>query len=284
MLSHWPASYDNEWWRSTKAAGNKVFGSVPISVEEHDQLAKTILTNLAALEGEWGRDAFFLHEWRDLKGSTNHDPACREDIRVGTYSLWDGLDRHAIQEDESHWFVDVGLEFNYATPSNNGDIYEDVLLWRRYSAWRLIHLILGCTEAQAHKLFDGRNCSQDEVAHLQNVAGFRLEVPSRYKGPRNVVYINCYTTDKSHIYSLDKGKYAKAASGMDWLKAVLKDEDYTYPKALSSVYSTILQKQVPVAARIEIRVPIAEAHEVFMGIPNEVLESTVLRFSSLCFW
>ena len=108
-ISHWPRSYKTEMWRAWMKSGSYTFKTIDVDVDALDELSAVLIQKLDELPGEWGKDAYFLHEYKGVKGRTPHGLDGAE-VDVAFRDLF--RDIYLERLDTSQWFVDVGMEIS----------------------------------------------------------------------------------------------------------------------------------------------------------------------------
>lgn len=110
---------------------------------------------------------------------------------------------------QSHrcWWIDVGLEINSKKD-------EGCLAWRTDSHYQADRL----TTPGSSKY------TRDMASHLTEVSGCRIAPGFVSNTALSVRYFQAYTTDKSHTYRIDQGRYGKFITCDRILKG--KDKDY----------------------------------------------------------
>jgi len=118
---------------------------------------------------------------------------------------------------------------------------------------------------------------QDVSQHLTEVAGFRAHF-SKPVGRFDVLYIQAYTTDKSLTYHPTAHHFAKFLTGKNAM-----DPRSTYTNSLAAAYEEAMKKNI-VTARLEVRVPIAQAKAVLRGFSRNLFNDTALVFPRELWW
>ncbi|OBZ78019.1 hypothetical protein A0H81_02879 [Grifola frondosa] len=145
----------------------------------------------------FGANAVFLHAIRGSKAETRHHPLHDGDVSTAVDDFFNWVsDREDNLRD---WWVDVGMEIQ---------LDGHVLQWRTDAHERIVQQAAGCqTLQEARRLKGSGRYHVDTSAQLTELSGFRLDIKDSRR--RKVVYINCYTTDKSATYLHDNGRFAK---------------------------------------------------------------------------
>ncbi|PCH43986.1 hypothetical protein WOLCODRAFT_60045, partial [Wolfiporia cocos MD-104 SS10] len=192
--AHWPVNYAAAYTQCQGRNGQLHFTSQDIPWE----YLKAFTIKMMG-EMNWipeFRDAFFMHEVRGIKNTSQHaidDPVQAmivldeqlEIIDVGHIDQWD-------------WFVNVSIEV-----SEGGR----VLQWTRYVHEHLLRFALPqVPERRLGGHMGGKHFWCSQVSQLTEFVGFRSE-PLRLGREDGVLYINCYTTDKSTTYQMHSGVF-----------------------------------------------------------------------------
>jgi hypothetical protein len=124
-----------------------------------------------------------------------------------------------------------------------------------------------------------RKYRRDTTALLVDLSGCGLTLASADRGPYDVKYIQMYTTDKAVVYHIEGSHHAKYLSG----KMAIVGNPPVYTGNLYRVYQKA-SENVDCGARVEVRVPLAEAAIVLRALPDRVLEQSLVVFSRKNWW
>jgi hypothetical protein len=126
----------------------------------------------------------------------------------------------------------------------------------------------------------GNHYQKDEVAHLNDLAGFRFVNPDWERS--GVYYLQVYSTDKSVTYNVDAVNNAQRTSAKRILESWDSElRDHIAP--LLSAFGDSL-KTHGVALRIESRVDFLQYPNCHLHIPERLLERCVYRIDRWVFW
>ena len=277
LAAHWPNNYAHICRLARVHRGHLSSVSRDIPETLLTRFAEELLDRLDDMGGGF-RDAFFELEAKGVKATSFHDPSDDEARRAALEGVLNPIDIRAIPitELKTRWWVDVALE-----------VHEEgsVLLWLSESHTRLIrHALPHVTPDQATALARSDGYTQDFNGHLTSISGFRLEPRSR--GTRDhVTYVNVYTTDKSVTYQTKPGLYRRRISSD------------LYPKAMEQLLADLLAISTTFSecgghdglaqdgcTRIEIRANIHYARTSLAGIPDDLVQLSVLSVPSVLWW
>ncbi|OCH83536.1 hypothetical protein OBBRIDRAFT_701576, partial [Obba rivulosa] len=188
---HWPQSYRAEYNRIRGRDGTLKFGTQQVPDNVLDDFGTELLRRIRAKT--WGQNAFFFHQIRGARGTTQHVSGGRADALERLLRIFAP---EAFIE-PSHWHVDIGLEFQ---------ALGRVLWWRTDAHWRILKSSLRLSHEDAIGATQSARYSRDLACQLSDVSGFRMEVGSRLRGDTGIVYIQAYNTEKTPTYLLD-GRY-----------------------------------------------------------------------------
>ena len=275
QASHWPVSYEAALLQAKDRRGRLHLGTVAVQPWNLVQFCNALRTQLNSID-EF-KDSLFCHELRGLKGGTAHeedDEGRNPEEAFNTF--FDSIDMERI--DEGNWMVDVGLEIH--DPGR-------VVQWSK-SAHRAIltYLLPSLDPDQARKLHKSTKAFHlDNVAHLDDFAGFRCEPETRGHADQ-VEYINVYTTDKCPTYQLHSGIWRRRScqdllpKDLDRLLKDLNNMSKTY-KACSGSGGDDPQEG---CARLEIRVPLRNADGALRDVPRDTLREWTFSVPAYLWW
>ena len=286
QATHWPADYAIALETSRDIVGHLHLGTVDISPHLLVDFASQYLETLQALR-PYFREAYFGHELRGWKAATVHniedqnqpnqeqDPAYERVQALG--DLTRILHMPSIQPDQ--WLIDIGLEFG---------IPGRVVTWRSIGHAALIkHLIP--TLRNAEQVAANRNIFFiDNQMHLKDIAGFRWSPGNR---SNTISYIQAYTTEKTVAYQLHEGIF-RPRKPMELLsgRTIVKLIDDLDAQSGILFGCTGDNPNHPDArpqegcARLEIRVPLANANDILRSYPHELIDQTLIQIPARHWW
>lgn len=285
--SHWPPSYEIALKTSRDRAGRLHLGSLDIPAHILPQFATLYLETIETIR-PYFRDAYFGHELRGWKGATAHNFATDDDQpddeanfvyeRVsGLYDLTRVLNMQAIQEDQ--WLVDVGLEFG--RPGK-------VVTWSSTGHLALVQHLLPDVPNLERKFNRSKNYHVDHQMHLKDVAGFRWTPGQNIE---TISYVQAYTTEKCVSYQLHEGIFRpRKASELLSKQACAKLVDDLDEQSQILFACTGDDEQQPDVkpqegcARVEVRVPLADANDILTEFSLELINDTMVQIPASQWW
>jgi hypothetical protein len=268
-----PATLQQEMFRARNHSGNIAFGSRMIPDYAVEQLADSLRYHLVNNDVAWGRNIMFLHEIRGVKNTSFHTPT----PVAADQALEKFLEDNAIQWlnvfAEANWYVDVGLEI--ASEDQN------CLAWRSDAHSRIVRHLGGLSFNQANRITKPGSSQyyRDLTSHMTGVSGFRIAPGTNGRGTYGLHYMQAYTTDKALTYRPDgthAGKYLTVKQIVD--KKAEKYLDDLYKLYLNSA------KDNYSCARVEVRVPLTNASDVFTDVFMHSLERYLVLFPRQAWW
>ncbi|KAF9520449.1 hypothetical protein BS47DRAFT_1357309 [Hydnum rufescens UP504] len=179
--------------------------------------------------------------------------------------LWMG---HHLMENFA-CYVDVGLEIHCP---------DHVVLWKASSHRALAQFALQCTPTDAIEATrPGSDYRIDYPASIVDLAGCRI-------CPKNnsVRYLQAYHTEKSGTSNAENGERAK---GTNCWAALTSSKGYTnFCKGLYNFFSASMEGELGGSARLEVRVPFAEALTALPKISPDVYCEICVRIPSRMWW
>lgn len=277
MASHWPADYDSAIALYQTQNGQIRPGTCDIPVHLLDSFAEQFLERLKNNLGSDGRDAYFGHELRGLKGTTVHDPTDQSARERGFDQLTQCLDLDAIEQSE--WHLDVALEFGYP---------DAVMLWKKDAHETLINRLLPNAQPQRlNNITDKRCYYLDSVMQLKDLAGFRLDA-THCGEDDDILYIQAYHTEKSVSYQQHVGVFRRRTAEVLLNTPTIEKLVRDFEK-ISDVLQTCSDppNNVPQigCTRLEIRIPLSKANEKFIGgLPNYMIQTSMVGVRCVHWW
>lgn len=285
LASEWPPTYQDEMWRARKASGQFSFTTKILRKEQVPRFGRLLIRKLRHAGVRWAKGLCFLHQIRGVKAATIHDATISDPLFDDGYEAEDEpcysefLERNHVIEHrmkEHSWYVDVGLEVK--------SLDGHSLVLRTDHHFHAVMLAFGADQNIARRLtsFNNPMYARDMVVGMPGVAGFRIEPGVTMGGDFQVKYGQGYTTDKTHTYLHDKGHVAKRLS-LEKVLAMKKGEVSTYCNSLHNLYMNAGAGH-PSNVRLEVRVPISQAHRALQNIDEEALRSCILAFNNVEWW
>ncbi|KAG7445473.1 uncharacterized protein BT62DRAFT_1007231 [Guyanagaster necrorhizus] len=155
-------------------------------------------------------------------------------------------------------FVDVALELS---------VKEGAVMWHSDGHAVALQRLLQMHQTEANKWtrFGYYNYKRDTCAHLTSVAGCHITTHTTPLGQFNATFVQMYTTDKCLTYDMRASNNAKFVTAVN----LMKKSKYTYNEFLGKLYGVFADAawHNDVHARIEARVPLANAEDVFADVP-----------------
>ena len=268
-LSHWPVSYERSMTQSRDSKGQFHFSSVGLANGELADFINALSEKLDA--HEYFLDWFFLHEWRGYKEETTHNPVVRDDIDEKLdYMCKDLLFSKINMED---WFIDVGLEIWQQGKS---------IQWRENMHMQLLRSLLpNSTEQQCNDVKNSKKWLSDPLAHLYQLAGFRVETSAAARKTDHIIYLNVYTTDKQATYQMHTGAY-RHHRAQDLLppkiEHLIRDIE-----TLRELYYACGDKVQDGAARAEVRISLLYARFPLVDY-KEITGTCVVAIDAVDLW
>ncbi|KAG8739124.1 hypothetical protein FRC10_006122 [Ceratobasidium sp. 414] len=301
---NWPATYDDEKFRAENPgragdAGEGRAGGRTVQQSGRDIHAEYLNPWISrirelvdgSLDLQWARSFFFMVEMRGIKNrEVSIHPPCKHEA----------VDPEGWVDDESPRVqaVDRVLEYFDTTRFERGRWFLDIAT--NVTVSDSLEALPACTfastrmhaEVLSHFLkedmgrcerwVDGQGgfYQRDEVAHLQDIAGFRFTNPNpEHNG---VQYIQVYSSEKSVTYNLDTPNKAKRTSPFK----LLKDWDQARKSHFQPLVGAFRDssRTHSVALRIESRVEFFYYPKVHLLIPQEVLLGWLYRIGNVVFW
>jgi hypothetical protein len=222
------------------------------------------------------RDAYFVHQFKGLKGRYRHEP---EDSNQRRDAMQDFFLDH-LQEDKldpDQWMFDIALEIR-----DPGRILQ--WLTAGHNAI-LCHLLPSASNEKVEQLIKSQNYKCDITAQLEAVGGFRA-VPFIRENPDKISYINIYTTDKSVTYQYHEGLYRRRKAwhlfpgDIGKLTLDMKKISDTFSRCRGESGLEAFEGSV----RMEIRIPLNKVAEALKDIPHALISKTVLSFDCDTLW
>lgn len=271
LATNWSPTYATAKLRARNHNGTYQTGTHPFPGDAAHRLGYTVKRYLqAALP--WADGCMWMVQIQGVKEVHTHAPN-NEAERSSSFSLLvDGLMRRLILEGQS--WVDVGLQISEA---------NHVLQWRTDAHHFLAMVSGGLTENVATRVCTppSRSYFRDYVAGLVDLSGFRATLNPNSSN-FHIAYIQAYTTDKSLIAHLEAGRHGLFMRGRDALHGDGDNHTPAYCNRMMEIYRAGIRHTT--AARLEARVPARAAVNTMLGFPQELLERTLCRFSTVDWW
>jgi hypothetical protein len=272
----WPTTYAAAYTHSRSRTGSLAFSSTDIPWYRLEQVATTLLAKLADL-GPAFRDAYFGHELRGTKGATIHNGRDEDERRLAMDELFEHVDVDSLNDEE--WHVDVALTIS---------VPGHVVTWRESSHHELLsHLIPTASVQQISRLIHNKaRFHLDRALQIKEFAGFRATTTNCAWAP-GLSYVQAYSTEKNVTYSLNPGVFrrrqAKELLQKETEDRIIKDMD-----VMSNVFFECAGEAEVEGrdgcARLEIRVPLADAMNSLSTLPEELIQRSVVAVERRVWW
>lgn len=301
-LSHFPPTQIAEKARAFDVTGGKAdMRTCDISemfIEDWSTTLADHINQTAIL----GKSSFYYIQIQNLKISALHatlEPQSEDE------------DQLQFEERESWWDeeeeipalgrITEGLDYDWEEmTSSNCQFYLDVALelsvpgettqWYRPSHQSLISYILQINPQHAIGITKRPHFKIDTTAGISDCAGFHTGIHQR-DSDLGVAYIQAYCTDKTPTYNASKPTHSNELPGqalIDLLKLGKWDDISragSWFAGMNEIYNSCISKGQTGNARLEIRLPIAQARGAFAtGLPIALLEQTLLHFPAKLLW
>jgi hypothetical protein len=269
--AEWPAKYTDEMFRARGRNGTLSFQMKVIPKWNVGILGRTIRSKLQEAGVPWATGIVFLHQIRGLKDSTLHR------LDAAAEALDEFLDQESLELatiTTGTWWVDVGIQI--------GSVSRDCLAWRTDSHGHVVKDICEISERHAQRLtsIGSSQYTRDMTSHLPQVSGCRIQPGVQGRGPKEIAYLQLYTTDKSHTYRPDQGHYGKFITCGD----VVKGKANNFINSLYTLYINAIDGSES-QARMEVRVPGRFATSVLdEGLDSDVIRRGLVSFPSVEWW
>jgi hypothetical protein len=273
--SHWPINYAAAAILNRDRHGRLHFPSVDISANFLNDFAVHLL-DLFDQHNDL-RNAFFVHELRGTKGESQHDPQYRWECRDALDDIMEFVDLGRL--DHTEWIIDVAFEIRHA---------GHVVQWLTTAHRGLLKYALpSANDAQISAVLkSAKQFRLDRSAQLEDLAGCRV-TPGIRGRPDGVVYVNIYTTDKSATYQLHHGVFSHHQAWELFPAAIAK-----LMKEVERIGDVFLacggdedgENGLEGCARFELRVPLQKANDVLTDISDELVQDSVVSYTSQLWW
>jgi hypothetical protein len=271
-ISEWPPTYTAEMFRARGKNGTLAFQSKSVPKHFVPFIGEQLRDTLSENDVSWGEGLIFLHQIRGVKAANGHHPNS-----MSAHDALDDLfrDHHITAEAhiDGRWWVDVGLEL--------GSLRDECLAWRTDSHFHVVKDVLDIPPLHARRITQTGSSKyiRDLTSHLTSVSGCRISPGVRAQGPHSALYLQMYMTDKSITYRPDGSHFGKFMRGQDILQG--KADDYCHD--LYTVYRDATTKN-PSLARVEVRVPLADAANVLVDVDIDALRGGLVCFTKSIWW
>ena len=290
QATHWPVNYNVALETSRDIVGRLHLGTVDVPAHLLADFARLYLDMLAPLR-PYFRDAYFAHELRGWKAATVHNIVRQnpqqqnggpeDDLQYERIHALNDLTRvlhmPSIQLDQ--WLIDVGIKFG---------IPGKIVTWRSVGHSALVQYLFPNLDNVQRALDRSKTFYVDNQMHLKDIAGFRWT-------PKNntdmISYAQAYTTEKSVSYQLHQGIFrirkpsellaqhtiTRLIDDLDKQSAILftcTGDDDDHPEASPQEG----------CARLEIRVPLANANRVLISFPQHLHNQTLIQIPARHWW
>ncbi|KIM35225.1 hypothetical protein M413DRAFT_14650 [Hebeloma cylindrosporum] len=281
--TEWSPSYDDLMFAARRENGQLAFHTKVVPPEVVADLADQIRANLEDNGHRWGRGLVILHQIRGVKESTMHSVS----YAAGDQAIIAFLrDHQLLKEDDddtwtlteapnSSWYVDTGLQ----VASKQGRCLQ----WRTDGQCDLVARVCRLPEHKAISVTTpgSKSYTRDMASHLPAVSGCRIVFSKRAQtqGEYATSYLQMYTTEKSLIYNPDKGHFGKYVT----CEQILKGKGDNFAENLFHLYLRAIRNNYSLA-RLEVRIPLEFATDVFQDFDRELIQSSLLSFDPNAWW
>ncbi|TFK60184.1 hypothetical protein BDN72DRAFT_905193 [Pluteus cervinus] len=271
-VHEWPTTYEAEMFRARARSGALKFQSKIVPAWRVQEIGDALRRALEENGTNWHHGLVFLHQLRGLKHSSTHsmDGHSAEQALLAFSKENHLVDAGQLRGD---WWIDVGLEIG--SPDGH------CLAWRTDSHFHVVQHVLDISNAGAERItsLGSSSYSRDLTSHLAAVSGCRI-VPGVYtQGDSEAAYLQMYTTDKSLIYLPDGGYYGKFIKPSD----TLSGKAMNFITKLYDLYVKASKKNSSLA-RIEVRVPIAQALAVLLDFDDDLIRESLVVIPREDWW
>ncbi|KAJ7036992.1 hypothetical protein C8F04DRAFT_1257535 [Mycena alexandri] len=213
-----------------------------LSAQNAKDLAADIIW---ALEREaWGQHAYWLLQIHGAKDGTRHP------VDVSSISsVIDDLLEH-VDRDDCYIFVDVAIEIHAENPAFG-------VLPLRAGHPKLLTDILGIPEEHTG------TTQLDVWGGISMVAGARWNFADNPVTPNQISYMQLYVTDKAALYNASLKNRMPVLTTMAPLKLTDPNQEIPFMQKVYSTLHSAATNGMPIATRLEVRVPISRATRVF---------------------
>lgn len=181
-----------------------------------------------------------------------------------------------------NWLVDVGTTISIT----DADDTPRCAFFRKDKHAEIIRHLTGKQADLCRRWVTSRNglrCySNDEIAHLGDIAGFRLDLNNDQPTEDGVYYIQVYSTEKSITYHLEGRSNAKRTSPKKILENWKKEwTNHFVPLQLAFIHAASTHDA---AIRIESRVTLRGLPRVHARIPERHLRNWIVQIENTAYW
>ncbi|KIL63771.1 hypothetical protein M378DRAFT_79097, partial [Amanita muscaria Koide BX008] len=268
IVRDWPPSYQSEKFRASNGRGHYQESTHVLSVDDVPEFSHQLRQWMDQVP--WGQNMVFGTEIRGKKDATEHQPF-RDDALTSLTNAFDDV-FYPGDNIDGHWWVDVAIELQ---------LKRKAVVWRAGCATPILQSLQFDNHEIDLATQNKRLYEEDVCQHLLEVAGFRARMP-RELSPYQISYVQAYTTDKSLTYHLAGGGVAKQITAVQAM-ATSQEGGPPYVQGLYDSYTSARGK-IDVAARLEVRVPYAQAAAVLLRFPRDVFLKTTLVFPRELWW
>lgn len=185
--------------------------------------------------------------------------------------------------ESGRWYLDIATTISVT----DNDNYPLCAFVNTAAHAEIIKSFTGKTIDQCHRWVNsltggGGIYQRDEVAHLGDLAGFRLDLSKHEPGDYGLYYMQVYSTEKSVTYHLDGVKRAKRSSAFRVIDNWNKERQQHFIP-LQKAFIDASQTH-DVAVRIESRVEYDSYPLVHLKIDEPYLRQWLLQLDNTAFW
>ncbi|KAG7443832.1 uncharacterized protein BT62DRAFT_1008490 [Guyanagaster necrorhizus] len=253
-----PATYSSKLFQAGSEQSHQTRKLTELIPSEYvERLLGDFSERLERHSDGWGIGHHFLLQWQGIKALTVHDPsnATEREYFLRQDHVFNA-DMFSTPGDDV--FVDVALELS---------VKEGAVMWHSDGHAVALQRLLQMHQTEANKWtrFSYYNYKRDTCAHLTSVTGCHITTHTTPLRQFNATFVQMYTTDKCLTYDMRASNNAKFVTAVN----LMKKSKYTYNEFLGKLYGVFADAawHNDVHARIEARVPLANAEDVFADVP-----------------
>ena len=279
--TEWAPTYKDLMFAARRENGQLSFHTKVVPPEVVSKLADQIRAHLEDNGHQWGHGLVILHQIRGVKESSMHavsyaasDQAILAFLREHQLLTEEDYDIRTLTDlDDSSWYIDTGLQL--------ASLEGRCLQWRTDGHCDIVARVCGLPEHKAVRITTpgSSSYSRDMASHLPAVSGCRIVFGKTTQGDYKASYLNMYTTEKALIYNPDKGHFGKYVT----CEQILKGTGDDFAENLFQLYRRAIPKNYSLA-RLEIRIPLQFACDVFLDFDRELIRSSLLSFHPNAWW
>jgi hypothetical protein len=279
--TEWAPTYNDLMFAARRENGQLAFHTKVVPPAVVSELADQIRAHLEDNGHDWSRGIVILHQIRGVKESTMHSVS----YAAGEEAILAFLREHQLLTEEdydtrtltdaanSSWYVDTGLQV--------ASLEGRCLQWRTDGHCDIVARVCRLPEHKAVRITTpgSKSYSRDMASHLPAVSGCRIVFGKTTQGEYEASYLQLYSTEKALIYNPDKGHFGKYVT----CQQILNGKGDDFAENLFQLYLRAIAKNYSLA-RLEIRIPLEFATDVFQDFDRELIQSSLLSFHPNAWW